>query len=73
MDNIFFENIFLGTGVAEGMISRGEQSGIIHNFTMHVDPGYKLIEVSAVVYSGIRWKTNIFFQILGLDQKKLEN
>ena len=26
------------------MIFRGEQSGIIHNFTMDVNPGYKYIE-----------------------------
>ena len=26
------------------MILRGKRSGIIHNFTMDVDPGYKYIE-----------------------------
>ena len=26
------------------MIFRGKRSGIIHNFTMDVDPGYKYIE-----------------------------
>ena len=39
-----FDNIFLECNIAKGMIFRGKRSGIIHNFTMDVDPGYKYIE-----------------------------
>ena len=39
-----FDNIFLECNIAQGMIFKGKRSGIIHNFTMDVDPGYKYIE-----------------------------
>ena len=39
-----FDNFFLECDFAQGMIFRGKRSGIIHNFTMDVDPGYKYIE-----------------------------
>ena len=38
-----FDNIFLECDIAHGMIFKGKRSGIIHNFTMDVDPGYKSI------------------------------
>ena len=34
------------------MIIRGNRSGIIHNFTMDVDPGYKYIEKFR---GGVQW------------------
>ena len=34
-----FDNIFLHTSIAQGPISKGKISGIIHNLTMDVDPG----------------------------------
>ena len=34
-------NIFLKCDIAKGMIFKGKPSGIIHNWTMTVDPGYK--------------------------------
>ena len=39
-----FVKIFLVTDKAQGIIFKGKRSGIIHNFTMDVDPGYKYIE-----------------------------
>ena len=44
VDILSFDNIFLECNIAQGMIFRGKRSGIIHNFTMDVDPGYKYIE-----------------------------
>ena len=41
---ISFDNIFIECNIAQGMIFKGKRSGIIHNFTMDVDPGYKYIE-----------------------------
>ena len=47
-----FDNIFIETDIAQGMIFKGKRTGIIHNFTMDVDPGYKYIEKFP---GGIQW------------------
>ena len=44
VDILSFNNIFIETDIAKGMIFKGKRTGIIHNFTMDVDPGYKYIE-----------------------------
>ena len=44
VDILSFDNIFLECNIARGMIFRGKRSGIIHNFTMDVDPDYKYLE-----------------------------
>ena len=44
VDILSFDNIFLGCDIVQGMIFKGKRTGIIHNFTMDVDPGYKYIE-----------------------------
>ena len=49
---ISFDNIFIECNIARGMIYRGKQSNIIHNFTMDVDPGYKYIEKFR---GGVQW------------------
>ena len=41
VDILSFDNIFLECNIAQSMIFRGKRSGIIHNFDMDVDPGYK--------------------------------
>ena len=38
------DNFFIETYIAKGMIFRGKKTGIIHNFKMDVNPGYKNIE-----------------------------
>ena len=52
VDILSFDNIFLECNIAKGMIFRGKRSGIIHNFTMDVDPGYKYIEKFR---GGVQW------------------
>ena len=47
-----FDNIFFDCNISQGMIFKGERSGIIHNFTMDVDPGYKFIEK---FHGGVQW------------------
>ena len=47
-----FDNLFPECDVAEGMIYRGKRSGIIHNFTLDVDPGYKCIDK---IRGGVQW------------------
>ena len=44
VDILNFDNIFIETDIAKGMIFKGKRTGIIHNFTMDVNPGYKYIE-----------------------------
>ena len=39
-----FDNIFLHTDIAQGKNFKDKRTGIIHIFTMDVDPGYKYIE-----------------------------
>ena len=43
VDIISFDNIFIECDIAQGMIFRGKRSGIIFNFVMDVDPGYRYI------------------------------
>ena len=52
VDILSFDNIFIETDIAKGMIFRGKRSGIILNFTMDVDPGYKYIEK---FHGGVQW------------------
>ena len=47
-----FDNTFLETNIAQGMIFKGKRSGIIHNLTMDVDPGYKYI---GKFRGGVQW------------------
>ena len=46
-----FDNIFLECDIAQGMIFKGERSGIFLNFTMDVDRGYKYIEKFSGVFT----------------------
>ena len=52
VDILSFDNIFLETDIAQGRIFKGKRSGIIHNFSMTVDPGYKYVETFR---GGIQW------------------
>ena len=52
VDNLLFDIIFLGSDNTQGMIFRAKRCGIVHNFTMDVDPGYKYIEKFR---GGIQW------------------
>ena len=44
VDILSFDNIFIWCNIAQEMIFKGKRSGIIHIFTMDVDPGYKYVE-----------------------------
>ena len=52
VDILSFDNIFIETDNAKGMIFKGKRSGIIHNFTMDVSPGYKYIHKFR---GGVQW------------------
>ena len=52
VDILSFDNIFIECDIAQGMIFKGKRSGVIHNFTMDVNPGYKYIER---FHGGVQW------------------
>ena len=52
VDILSFDNIFFECDIAQGMIFKGKRTGIIHNFTMDVDPVYKYTEKFR---GGVQW------------------
>ena len=52
VDRLSFDNIFLECNISQVMLFRGRRSGIIHNFTLDLHPGYKYIEKFR---GGIQW------------------
>ena len=52
VDILSFDYIFIECDIAQGMIYKGRRKGIIHNWTMTVDPGYKYVERFA---GGMTW------------------
>ena len=52
VDILSFDDIFLECDFAQGLISKGRKSNIVHNWTMIVDPGYKYVEK---ISGGISW------------------
>ena len=52
VDILSFDNIFIETDIAKGMIFKGRRIGTIMNFAMDVDPGYKYIEK---FHGGVQW------------------
>ena len=52
VDTLSFDNIFIETNIAQGMIFKGKRSGIIFNFIMDVNPGYKYIHKFR---GGVQW------------------
>ena len=65
-----FDNIFFETDMAQGMIFKGERSGIIHIFTKDVVPGYKYIENFR---AGINWFMLEIEEFLSSVNLKLKN
>ena len=52
VDILSFDNIFIETDIAKGMIFQGKRAGNIHNLTMTVNSGYKYAENFR---GGIQW------------------
>ena len=52
VDILSFDYIFIECDIAQGLIFKSKRSGMIHNFTMDVDPGYKYIEK---FHGGVQW------------------
>ena len=43
VDLLSFDNIFLESDITEDLLFEGKRTGILHEFTMVVDPEYKYI------------------------------
>ena len=67
---ISFDNIFIECDIARGMVYRGKQSNIIHNWTMTVNPGYKYVER---FFGGISWYMMESKDIVSSNCFKLKN
>ena len=52
VDILSFDNVFIETDIAKGMIFKGKRTGVIMNFTMDFNPGYKYIEK---FHGGVQW------------------
>ena len=52
VDILSFDNIFLECDIAQGMIFEGKRSGVIHNWTMTVNPEFKYVER---FHGGVQW------------------
>ena len=52
VDIISFNNIFIETDIARGIVFKGKRCGIIMNFAMSVSPGYKYV---CRFENGIKW------------------
>ena len=68
VDIISFDNFFIESNIAQGMIFKGLRSGVIHNFTMTVNPGYKYVErfeggISWYIMKNIDVISSIYFRI----------
>ena len=73
VDIISFDNIFIEPNIAQGMIFKQKRTGIIHNFTMTVNPGYKYVERFA---GGVAWymlHTNDFLSSINFKLKNENN
>ena len=73
VDIISFDNIFIETNIAQGMIFKQKRTGIIHNFTMTVNPGYKYIERFAGDVAWYMLHTNDFISSINFKLKNENN
>ena len=62
-----FDNVFLGSDIAQRMIPQAKRLGTIHVLTMDIDPGYKTINNLRGKFYGKRWKEESLFQISALE------
>ena len=70
VDILSFDNYFLECNIAQGMIFRGKRSGVIHNFTMDVSPGYKYNDQFR---GGVQWYMMEGKDIISIISFKLKN
>ena len=52
VDILSFDDLFIECDIAKGLIFKGKRTGIIPNFTMDVNPGYRYVEKFR---GGVQW------------------
>ena len=70
VDILSFDIFFLDCNIAQGIFFKGKRSGIIHKFTMDVDPGYNQIEKFR---GGVQWYMVESKDIISSNCFKLKN
>ena len=65
-----FDNIFIHTNIAQGVIFKSQKSGIVHTFTMNGNPGYKYIEKFR---GGVQWSMMESKDVISSIYFKLKN
>ena len=73
VDIISFDSIFIECDIAQGMIFRGKRSGIIFNFVMDVDPGYRYIHKCHGVVQWYMLETKDFISSINFKLKNENN
>ena len=70
VDIISFDNIFIGTDIAKGMLFKGKRTGIIHNFTMNVNPVSIFVEHFS---GGTNWYMKENKEVISSNPSKVKN
>ena len=52
VNTLTFDNVFIYTDIAQGIIFKGKRFGVIHSFTIDKSPVYKYVEKFR---GGIKW------------------
>ena len=70
VDILSFDNFFLECDIAKRMIYKQKRSGMFHNWTMTVNPGYKYVESFAVGFTCYKMQTK---DVISSISSKLRN
>ena len=73
VDILSFDNIFLEKNIAQGMTFIGKRSGVIHDWTMTVDPGHKYVEKFVGGISSYTMESKDFVSKISLKLKNGNN
>ena len=73
VDIISFDNIFIETNIAQGMTIKQKRTGIIHIFTMTVNPGYKYVKRFAGAVAWYMLHNNDFISSINFKLKNENN
>ena len=70
VDILTFDNIFIETDIAQGLIFKGKRSGIIHVWSIDVNPGWKFIEKFR---RGVQWYMLESKDLISINCFKIKN
>ena len=73
VDILSFDQVSIQSITAQGMIFKGKMSGLYHNFTMDVDPGYKYIKKFRGDVQWYMMKSEAFISSISIKLKNEKN